>query len=81
MSQIRLTKDFIPSHYEINLDIDIINLSYKSKVEIYLTSQVDNPKYLSLNSKFYSKTSKLSNYILIYENNENKKDINNFIIE
>ena len=48
-SQLRLSKDFIPSHYEIFLDIDIINLEYKSKVSINITSQKENPKYLSLN--------------------------------
>ena len=26
-NELRLTKDFIPSHYEIFFDIDIINLS------------------------------------------------------
>ena len=65
---LRLTKDFIPSHYEISLDIDIINLSYISKVEINIISQIDNPKYLALNSKSYSDNSTLINYILIKEN-------------
>ena len=74
--QIRLTKDFIPLHYEISLDIDIINLSYISKVEITIESQIDNPKYLSLNSKSYSKESKISNYKLISEN-----DHYNYIIK
>ena len=68
MSEIRLTKDFIPFHYEIFLDIDIINLSYISKIEITIESQIDNPKYLALNSKAYSKESKISNYELIKDN-------------
>ena len=67
--QIRLSKDFIPLHYEISLDIDIINLSYISKVEITIESQIDNPKYISLNLKSYSKESKISNYELISKNN------------
>ena len=74
--QIRLTKYFIPYHYEINLDLDIINLTYVSKVEIFITSQIDNPKYFSLNSKSYSKESKIINYELI---NVNRKE--NYIIE
>ena len=75
-SKIRLEKDFIPLHYDINLDIDIINLTYISKVEIILESQIDNPKYLSLNSKSYSKDSIISNYKLISKKNLD----NNFII-
>ena len=75
---IRLTKDFIPSHYEIRIDLDIINLSYISKVEIFITSQIDNPKYISLNSKFYSKQGKLTNYKLIKEGQNNSL---NYIIE
>ena len=74
--QLRLTKDFIPLHYEINLDIDIINLSYISKVEITIESQIDNPKYISLNLISYSKESKISNYELISKHNSE-----NYIIE
>ena len=75
-NQIRLTKDFIPFHYEIKLDIDIINLSYISKVDIILESQIDNPKYIALNSKSYSSKSKISNYALISHNNSE-----NYIIQ
>ena len=76
-SQLRLSKDFIPSNYEIFLDIDIINLEYKSKVSIDITSQIENPKYLSLNSKFLSKESKIYNFKLIPfpENNNDKNYI------
>ena len=76
-SQLRLSKDFIPSNYEIFLDIDIINLEYKSKVSIDITSQIENPKYLSLNSKFFSKESKIYNFKLIPfpENNNDKNYI------
>ena len=49
--KLRLEKDFIPLHYDIGLDIDIINLLYISRVEIKIKSQKDNPKYLSLNLK------------------------------
>ena len=49
--KIRLEKDFIPLHYDINLDIDIINLSYISKVEITLESQIDNPKYFKVHER------------------------------
>ena len=72
MNELRLTKDFIPSHYEIFFDIDIINLSYVSKVEITMQSSIDNPKYISLNSISSSKENKISNYELIkYNSNEN----------
>jgi len=74
--KLRLERDFIPLHYDINLDVDIINLSYISKVEITLESLIDNPKYLSLNSKSYSKDSKISNYELISQKNPD----NNYII-
>ena len=76
--QLRLSKDFIPSHYEILLDLDIINLLYKSKTCIYIISQKDNPKYLSLNSKFISKEGKIYNYKLT-SLSENDED--NFIIK
>ena len=75
-NQIRLTKDFIPLHYEIKLDIDIINLSYISKVDILLESQIGNLKYIALNSKSYSSKSKISNYALISHNNSE-----NYIIQ
>ena len=65
MSELRLTKDFIPSHYDIHFDIDIINLSYTSKEEIIIHSSIDNPKYISLNSISFSKESKITNYELI----------------
>ena len=65
MNELRLTKDFIPSHYEIFFDIDIINLSYVSKVEITMQSSIDNPKYISLNSISSSNENKISNYELI----------------
>ena len=72
MNELRLTKDFIPSHYEIFFDIDIINLSYVSKVEITMQSSIDNPKYISLNSISSSNENKISNYELIkYNSNEN----------
>ena len=74
--KLRLEKDFIPLHYDIDLDIDIINLSYISKVEIKIKSQKDNPKYLSLNSKSISINSKISNYGLFIQNNSE-----NYIIE
>ena len=76
--RIRLTKNFIPSHYEIRLDLDIINLTYISYVEIFITCQIDCPKYLSLNSKFYSKKSKLTNYQVIKEGQNNST---NYIIK
>ena len=72
MNELRLTKDFIPSHYEIFFDIDIINLSYISKVELTMQSSIDNPKYISLNSISSSNENKISNYELIkYNSNEN----------
>ncbi len=74
--EIRLTKDFVPLHYEIFLDIDIINLSYISKIEITIESQIDNPKYLALNSKSHSKKSEISNYELINDDTKN-----NYIID
>ena len=77
-SRLRLSKDFIPSHYEIFLDIDIINLEYKSKVSIDMTSQKDNPKYLALNSKFLSKESKIYDFKLITRSENNNQD--NYII-
>ena len=77
-SQIRLSKYFIPSHYEIYLDLDIINLSYKSKISIDITSQKDNPKYLILNSLFVSKEGKISNFKLLALSDDNKEE--NYII-
>ena len=72
IAKLRLTKDFIPSHYDIFFDIDIINLSYTSKVEIIINSTIDNPKYISLNSISCSNESKLTNYELIkLDNNLN----------
>ena len=75
--KIRLTKDFIPSHYEIFFDIDLINLKYISKVEITMISTIDNPKYISLNSKSFSSESKVYNYELIKE----KSNQDNYIVE
>ena len=77
-SQIRLSKYFIPSHYEIYLDLDVINLSYKSKISIDITSQKDNPKYLILNSLFVSKEGKISNFKLLALSDDNKEE--NYII-
>ena len=66
---LRLNNNFIPLHYEIKVDIDIINISYTSKVDITLESQIDDPKYITLNSKSFSNNSKITNYQLISQSN------------
>ena len=78
ISKLRLTKDFIPLHYDIFFDIDIINLSYTSRVEITINSTIDNPKYISLNSISCSSESKLTNYELIKSDN-NLNYINKYL--
>lgn len=49
-SKCRIPRNFIPKRYEITFYIDVINLTYSIKQEISIISNVNNPKYLTLNA-------------------------------